>query len=78
MIAAYADPSQLKHYVEKNHYEYPCIVARGPNGRYHMLITNSELGDVSDNYQKFMKLLRSKVKQDDLPWGEPKPTAVAA
>ena len=43
-----------------------------------MLITNTELGDVSDNYQKFMKLLRSKVKQDDLPWDEPKPAAVAA
>lgn len=37
-----------------------------------MLITNAELGDVSDNYQKFIKLLRSKVKQDDLPWDESK------
>lgn len=64
--------TQLKNYVEKNHYEYPCIVGKGANGRYHMLITNTELGDVSDNYQKFMKLLRNKVKQDDLPWDESK------
>lgn len=52
-------------------------MGRGPDGRYHMLITDVELGDVSDDYKKFMKLLRSKVKQDNLPWDE-KPAAVAA
>lgn len=58
--------------MEKNHYDYPCIVGRGPGGRYHMLITHEELGEVSDDYQKFMKRLRTEVKSAGLPWDESK------
>jgi hypothetical protein len=41
-----------------------------------MLLTDVELGDVSEDYKKFMKVLRQNVKSNDLPWDEPKPTAV--
>ncbi|ETN38862.1 uncharacterized protein HMPREF1541_06903 [Cyphellophora europaea CBS 101466] len=71
-------PADLKKYVEKNHYEYPCIVGKGPDGRYHMLLTDSDLGEVSHDYQKFMKVLRANVKSNGLPWDESKPAAVAA
>ena len=38
-----------------------------------MLLTHQELGDVSDNYKKFMKVLRENVKANGLPWNEQKP-----
>jgi len=43
-----------------------------------MLLTDSDLGEVSHDYQKFMKVLRANVKSNGLPWDESKPAAVAA
>jgi hypothetical protein len=44
-----------------------------------MLLTDVELGEVSDDHSKFLKVLKTKVKDTGLPWdAKPAATTVAA
>lgn len=42
-----------------------------------MVLTDSELDDVSDDQRKFLRVLQTKVKQAGLPWPEAKKTSIS-
>ncbi|KIX00486.1 uncharacterized protein Z518_10626 [Rhinocladiella mackenziei CBS 650.93] len=61
-------PPDVKKYVESNRYKYPCIVGKGPDGRFRMLLIDYEIEEVSDNCNKFLQVLKTKFQQSGLPW----------
>ncbi|RVX70398.1 hypothetical protein B0A52_05897 [Exophiala mesophila] len=61
-------PSDLKHYIEVNKYEFPCVVGRTTDGRFHMLFADSELPDVVHNPTKFVNALRKRAVDAGMAW----------
>ena len=60
--------TQLKHYIEVNKYEFPCVVGRTTDGRFHMLFADSELPDVVHNPTKFVNALRKRAVDAGMAW----------
>ena len=59
---------QLKHFIESNRYEYPCVVGQTVDGRFHMLFADSEVPDYAHQPGKFVKTLQTRAIQAGMAW----------
>lgn len=61
-------PEDLKHFIESNKYEYPCVVGKTVDGRFHMLFADSEVPDFAYQPAKFTKTLQTRAAQAGMTW----------